>query len=227
VEAAAIKEISRLVIESEKANRIHADGLGRKPAIIIGSSIVDTENLLAGRVRFRGAFSTQIPYAFAEYVNLAGSHGKTSVYVDPDKVTATAFLNEGNKSDPGHCDWTAKLALVATAGFSALLAINGIRASQRELSDWLEDWSAMLTPVFPDGEPSTLRRAIAAVRAITFKAKDESTHVIDDGGMIYWTETPGKTNDEIAEEFRRDYDGELGEFDVTTIATDECSVYGS
>lgn len=58
------------------------------------------------------------------------------------------------------------------------------------------------------------------------KPTDEATHVIDDGGMIYWTETPGKTNDEIAEEFRRDYDGEFGEFDVTTIATDDKTVYG-
>ena len=54
---------------------------------------------------------------------------------------------------------------------------------------------------------------------------DGATHVIDDGGMIYWTETPGKTNDEIAAEFRRDYDGELGEFDVTTIEIDDKTVY--
>ena len=54
---------------------------------------------------------------------------------------------------------------------------------------------------------------------------DGATHVIDDGGMIYWTETPGKTNDEIAAEFRRDYDGELGAFDVTTIEIDDKTVY--
>lgn len=54
---------------------------------------------------------------------------------------------------------------------------------------------------------------------------DGATHIVDDGGMIYWTETPGKTNDEIAAEFRRDYDGELGEFDVTTIEIDDKTVY--
>ncbi len=56
---------------------------------------------------------------------------------------------------------------------------------------------------------------------------DEATHIIDDGGMIYWAEAPDKTNDEIAAEFRRDYDGALGSFDVTTIATDDKTVYSA
>lgn len=57
------------------------------------------------------------------------------------------------------------------------------------------------------------------------KPQPASTHVIDDGGMIYWVSAPGKTNDEIAAAFKIGYDGKLGKYDVTTIATGEQSEY--
>jgi hypothetical protein len=53
----------------------------------------------------------------------------------------------------------------------------------------------------------------------TTKPTAESTHVIDDGGMIYWVAAPGKKYGEIAEAFRANYDGQLGDFDVTEMAT--------
>jgi hypothetical protein len=53
----------------------------------------------------------------------------------------------------------------------------------------------------------------------TTEPQDDSTHIIDDGGMIYWVSAPGKTNDEIAEAFRVGYDGRLGKYDVTEMVT--------
>lgn len=55
----------------------------------------------------------------------------------------------------------------------------------------------------------------------TTKQNNDSTHVIDDGGCIYWVAAPSKTNDEVAAMFRDGYDGTLGAFDVTTLATGE------
>jgi uncharacterized protein YfdQ (DUF2303 family) len=181
VEAAALKFIRDMAIEAAGANRLWDQEPGQKPAIIIDGKIVDTEHLLPGRVRFRGHFGTPSPKAFADYVNKAGETQDSRVYVDPEAAKAVAYINEGTTGVPGHCDWTASLTLKATAGYAALLAINGKRSTQRELSDWIEDWAPMLASVFADGV-SSLSRAINAIRSITIKAKDEASHIIHDMG---------------------------------------------
>ena len=58
----------------------------------------------------------------------------------------------------------------------------------------------------------------------TTSKQDDSTHMIDDG-MIYWIASLGKTSDEVAAMFRDGYDGDLGAFDVTDLATDEREDY--
>lgn len=182
MEAAALKLIRDMAIEAARANRLPDQEPGQKPAIIIDGKIVDTEHLLPGRVRFRGNFATPSPKAFADYVNKADETQDSRVYVDPEAAKAVAYINEGTASVPGHCDWTAVLALKPTAGYAALLAINGKQSSQRELGDWLEDWAPMLASVFADGVVSSLSRAINAIRSITIKAKDEASHIIHDMG---------------------------------------------
>lgn len=51
------------------------------------------------------------------------------------------------------------------------------------------------------------------------KLAEGATHVVDDGGMIYWSCTPDLTSDEVAVAFRAAYDGTLGDYDVTDINT--------
>ena len=51
------------------------------------------------------------------------------------------------------------------------------------------------------------------------KQPEGATHVIDDGGMVYWSVTPGMTNDEVASAFRAGYDGQLDNYDVTDLRT--------
>ena len=180
MEAAAIKEISRLTLEAMGSSKIHFSPPGHRPAILVNSSIVETEHLLPGRVRFRGTFNTGLPFEFASYVK-ANSLPGARAYVDPDRVTAVAYINQGDAAEAGHCDWIANLILKPTAGFAALLAISGKQHSQRDLCAWMEDWGNILTPVY-NGEPSPLSRAIASIRSITFKAKEESSHVVEDFG---------------------------------------------
>lgn len=176
MEAAALKQITDNAIAAARENQLRTPG--GKPAIILGNNVIDTEHLLAGRTRFRGTYHTNIPSAFAGYIK-----GRTdgSIYVDPDNLRATAVLNEGTESNPGHCDWQAQLKLKHTAGYAAILAINGKQLSQRDISAWLEDWAPMLSAVY-NGETQPLSKAIAAVRSISFKSKDESTHTVSDFG---------------------------------------------
>lgn len=59
--------------------------------------------------------------------------------------------------------------------------------------------------------------ATTVTAIFTTKIKNDSTHVIDDGGCIYWVTAPGKTCDEVAAMFRDGYDGTLGEVQVTEV----------
>lgn len=52
-----------------------------------------------------------------------------------------------------------------------------------------------------------------------------STHMVDDGGMVYFCHTPGMTLFDVADRFRIDYDGNLDSFDVTNIETGENSEF--
>ncbi|WP_312976420.1 DUF2303 family protein, partial [Atlantibacter hermannii] len=57
-----------------------------------------------------------------------------------------------------------------TAPFSALLDINGDRHSQKELAEWLEDWSEYLTGFDSDGQVIDAKKSAAAVRKITIES---------------------------------------------------------
>lgn len=50
-----------------------------------------------------------------------------------------------------------------------------------------------------------------------------ATHVIDDGGCIYWAIAPGMSSDEVGGAFRIGYDGALGAFDITDVSTGEAT----
>lgn len=178
MEAAALKQITDLAIAAAEKNRIYPHP-GGTPAVIMGDKLVSTEHLQPGRSRFRGAFSTALPLSFSRYVTESTAIG--AVYVNPERLKAVAVLNQGTTDLPGHCDWTADLNLKHTAGYSALIAVNGKKMTQREVVEWLEDWATMLTAVF-NGDPAPIYRAIAAVRSITIKAKDEASHTVSDFG---------------------------------------------
>jgi uncharacterized protein YfdQ (DUF2303 family) len=62
------------------------------------------------------------------------------------------------------------LKLKATAGYQAVQEISGRAMSQKDMSDWIEDWHSTFSAV---GE---------AVRTITVKALSESDHAVSETG---------------------------------------------
>ena len=52
--------------------------------------------------------------------------------------------------------------------------------SQKELSDWIEDWNASLGAADDAGQQMSIVKAIAAVRTITIKASSESDHAVSE-----------------------------------------------
>ncbi|MBA1243417.1 DUF2303 family protein [Pseudomonas japonica] len=149
------------------------------PTVLIpeGTKIVDLERYADGRSRFRGTYSTDSLADFGGYVVDRG-HALAQGFVDQRGMSCKVFFNLGNETDPGHADDTAVLKLQPTAGFKAVEEINGHAMSQRDLSDWIEDWNTNIRAFDVDGNEMNSAKVIAAVRNITIKAISESDHAV-------------------------------------------------
>lgn len=153
------------------------------PAMLIpnGVSIKSLECFQPLRNRFRGSFETSVLSEFAAYVRANPKKG--AGFIDDDiALAAKVFFNLGDAADPGHADWTATLNLQPTAAWAALMAIDGKRLSQRELAEWIEDWSDNMAALNSADDAMHLSMAIAAIRNITISAKTEVGHSEKDFG---------------------------------------------
>jgi len=134
----------------------------------------DLEPYLPGRRRARGAMTTSVLADFATYVTAHAEDG-ASVFVDKDRMKATAVLNLGNSDAPGHADNLAIIALEKSSAYAAVLAIaNGQPRKQTDVAEFLEDWAPCIAcrntaDVIPTGQ------AAAAVRTITIEAAKKVT----------------------------------------------------
>jgi len=149
------------------------------PTIVLpeGCQVVTLEKWQAGRSRFRGIYSTHSLADFSTYVSdraVANAKG----FIDQDEMTCTLLFNLGTDALPGHADDRAVLRLKASAGYKAAQAIGGRAMSQKDLSDWIEDWNQFLSAADENGQSMTIAKAIAAVRTITIKAASESDHTV-------------------------------------------------
>ena len=129
----------------------------------------DLESLLPLRRRARGAMATSVIEHFAGYVTAHAEAG-ASIFVDPDKMTATAALNLGTPVEPGHADNTATFSPKATAAYRALLAAaTGQAKTQQAIAEFLEDW-AEFVECFHADMPMEHKYAVAAVRKVTIES---------------------------------------------------------
>ncbi len=156
-------------INAATAAMDHAFILGGSGAAALPDSfkLHDLEAYMPQRRRPRGTYSTQYVPAFAAYT-VAHAQDGTTVFVDADRMRATAVLDLGTSSFPGHTDNRAVLELKPTAAYAALCKFAGTRQGQADAAEFFEDWAQHVEMAFyADGEQIELRKAIAAVRRIT------------------------------------------------------------
>ena len=129
----------------------------------------DLENIMPTRRRARGVMGTSVLKAFAKYTSDHKEAG-ASVFVDTESFTATAVLNLGTPTAPGHTDNRAKLQPKKTAAYSALkLHTNGQALKQATAAEFLEDWAECMQ-FFNDDGAITPPKAIAALRKLSIEA---------------------------------------------------------
>ncbi|MDP1543148.1 MAG: DUF2303 family protein [Polycyclovorans sp.] len=172
-----IETLMRLEELTLQANERHALD-HHTPALILDDKVVSIEHLQEGRSRFRGSLKTSL---LAEFVAYLKRHTGGAGFIDADNMTATAFLNLGSKEDPGHADWQAHLDLKATAAYRAIRSIEGSPLSQKQMAEWIEDWSTHMSAV-KDGAAIGISTALAAIREISIEAKKNVTSTDRDFG---------------------------------------------
>ncbi len=132
----------------------------------------DVQHLQAAPARHKGTFTTPSLNSLAAYL----AERATPIFIQADKGQATAILNAGNATEPGHADDLATWEPEETAAHQALGKATGSTLSQQALAEFCEDWIGNLT-FYRDAETIPPRQAIAAIRAITIETakKAEST----------------------------------------------------
>ncbi|WP_127958027.1 YfdQ family protein [Serratia microhaemolytica] len=135
------------------------------------------ERFYTNRFRFRGALKTTSIADFVRYSNgYATQEEPARCFIDADNMSAKSVFNIGTLTAPGHADNVATIKLKKTASFSALLEINGKRQQQKNMAEWLEDWSDFLTAFDVDGNKMSIAQAASAVRRISIRQMQESDH---------------------------------------------------
>ena len=162
----AIQESSAI----ENANIAMAQAEGAHHVVALPSHYEkhDLEQYQPNRRRARGSMETPSLPSFAAYTKQHAEAGAT-VFIDDHDFKANAVLNLGTPEFPGHADNRATLAPRATAAYAALKAIQGNARSQKDVAEFLEDWSDCIK-CFRENDEVPNAKAIAAIRSVTIEA---------------------------------------------------------
>lgn len=176
LDSGTFQQVKDLVLSGYHLNDIH--GLACPTALLPQNTSVESlERYSLERFRFRGAMDTTSIDDFVRYsVAYALEEEKARCFIDADNMLARSIFNIGTLDNPGHADNVASIKLKKTAPFRALLAINGDHLNQKQIAEWLEDWSDYLLAFDAGGNTMTIAQAAQAVRRVTIQQATQADH---------------------------------------------------
>lgn len=146
--------------------------------------VEDLEQYAPVRRRARGSMKTSDIESFQTYVHAivgaptARDDEDARAFVDDESMRAVTVLDFGQPTTPGHCDNLAILTAKTTAEYNALAAIRDQPKSQRDIAEFLEDWSPNITCFGgEEGIELGVGNAASAVRRLTIEAARKQEHV--------------------------------------------------
>ena len=128
----------------------------------------DLEKFLRTRRRMRGHMKTSSLDAFADFVGRHAEPG-AAVFVNAERMDATAVLNLGDRSAPGHADMLATLSAKWTAAMAAMKRACAQPLTQQAAAEFLEDWRDMVECVSDTGAILPTAKTIAGLRKLTIE----------------------------------------------------------
>ncbi|WFF18021.1 DUF2303 family protein [Klebsiella pneumoniae] len=176
LDSGTFQQVKDLVLSGYHLNDIH--GLACPTALLPQNTSVESlERYSLERFRFRGTMDTTSIDDFVRYsVGYAQEDDKARCFIDADNMLARSIFNIGTLDNPGHADNVASIKLKKTAPFRALLAINGDHLNQKQIAEWLEDWSDYLLAFDASGNTMAIAQAAQAVRRVTIQQATQADH---------------------------------------------------
>ncbi|MDX8384782.1 MAG: DUF2303 family protein [Ghiorsea sp.] len=178
MDASAIKEIRKNV--SVEDMQIALDSLGLAVPHIVHAKnveITSVEYAMPTRAFMRGDMLTDNVGSFFDYTKQHGN-ADSSCFIFSEDMRASVIFDMGSKAKPLHCRHMATLALRKTADFLALGSM--VRAagdvSQRELSEWIEDYADIITLTDAHGDKIETEVGISVLRDLDFSSREVSHH---------------------------------------------------
>lgn len=150
------------------------DSAGAKEKLVLvpeGMTLKNLSDHMENAAFYEAHFATPSVPDFVEYAQKY-SDDDSQCFVDPERMSAKAYFDIGNTEAAGHKKHTSALKLVRTAPYSALLGATGTRLSQKEASEFIEDWYDFVKVLeTADGNESVMNTALAAqsLRDITIE----------------------------------------------------------
>lgn len=171
MDAEGIKRIEQLVTAGHSvAGVCH-------PHLVVpeGSRLEGLERFENQPYRMRAHFSTERIPDFVRYVREQASEDESAVFVHPRGHGAEAVIDYGSQGAPAWGTHRASLNMARTVEHQALESITSRPVSQRDATDWIEDWALLLTPYRGD-EDLSVSQAISQLRRIDIKATASQIH---------------------------------------------------
>ena len=139
----------------------------------------DLEKYMPNRNQFRGLMRTANIDEFVRYHEHYQTEGN-QCFIDAEQMAAVTIFDLGTNTVPGHCKHQAKLVLRQTAAFKALINMDERKNNQKQLAEWVEDYSEFVQVFSTTGEVIENSVASAAIRNMKFEAKAGRESSVDD-----------------------------------------------
>lgn len=139
------------------------------------------EKYMENASRYRLSLDTPSFDDFVEYIQEHDSEGAIC-FVDGERMLAQTVFDLGTIKAPGHKEHSAILQLKQTAAYAAIVNISGQELSQKEASEFLEDWADFITVSTSSNEGIPVHKAAAILRDLTIESAKEVTTKVDDFG---------------------------------------------
>ncbi|HHG3093064.1 TPA: DUF2303 family protein [Vibrio parahaemolyticus] len=139
----------------------------------------DLEEYMPNRNLFRGTMKTANIDEFVRYHAEYQTEGN-QCFIDAEQMAAVTIFDLGTHNFPGHCKHQAKLVLRQTAAFKALINMDERKNNQKQLAEWVEDYSEFVQVFSTTGEVIENSVASAAIRNMKFEAKAGRESSVDD-----------------------------------------------
>lgn len=138
------------------------------------------EQYLPTPSRKKGSFTTGLIESFKSYCTQELSESEDShaaCFINDERLSAKAFFDVGTMNNPEHCENSASFKLELTQEYIAITQQNNQQLQQLDFTYWLEDYRPYIDSMLDStGEPIDFKKAIHALRKITFTAQTESNH---------------------------------------------------